>query len=78
VVSKKSSNGSLLPLVGNAEKNLIFSIDDESILDIYRQKKSKKDIVMTLIILNLILDNDLPTVFSLENLVEVLFSRNFM
>lgn len=78
VISKKSSNGNLLPLVGNAENNLLFSIDDESILDIYRQKKSKKDIVMTLIILNLILDNDLHTVFSLENLVEVLFSRNFM
>jgi len=78
VISKKSNKGNLLPLVWNQEKDLLFCIDDESILDIYRQKKSKKDIVMTLVILNLILDNDLSTTFSLENLVEVLFSRNFM
>lgn len=77
-ISKKSSNGILLPFAINSEKNLIFSIDDKSILEIYNQKKTKKDIVMTLIILNLILDNQLNPVFSLEDLVDVLFSRNFL
>ena len=76
-VSKISSKGLLIPIVSN-EKGECFAIDDEILLDIYWKWRVKKDITMTLIILNLILNNDLRPEFELQELVDVLFSKNFM
>ncbi|MBO4517010.1 hypothetical protein J5751_06385 [bacterium] len=51
-------------------------MDDETIIRIYDNTRTRKSIVMTLIIMNLILDNNLPEVFTLTDLIQALFSRN--
>jgi hypothetical protein len=56
----------------------IFAINDTKLIDIYESKKTRKDIVITLMILNLILDNYLPSTFTLQELIDALFSRNFL
>ncbi len=76
-ISNKSSRWLLIPVVSNEKWNT-FSLDDETIINIYDQKKTKKDIALTLIILNLILNNNLPQIFSLQELIDSLFSRNFL
>jgi hypothetical protein len=43
------------------------------LLDKYRQSKSNKDLTLTLVILNLILDNHLSNNFLIEELIDVLF-----
>lgn len=74
-ISNRSSNGLLIPIVSNnAWSN--FLVDDETIIRIYDNTRTRKSIVMTLIIMNLILDNNLPEVFTLTDLIQALFSRN--
>ena len=75
-ISNRSWKGLFIPVVSNSDT--CIPIDDDTILDAYENKKSKKDILMTLIIINLILNNDLKQTFTLEELIDVLFSRNFI
>ena len=76
-LSKTSSMWHLIPIVSN-DKWDTFVLDEEEIIKIYGNWRTKKDITMTLIILNLILNNDLPTEFTLQELIDILFSRNFV
>lgn len=76
-ISKKSSTWYLIPIVSN-ESWENFVLDEENIINTYWKWRIKKDIVMTLIIQNLILNNDLPSEFTLQELIDVLFSKNFM
>ena len=74
-ISNKSSNGLLIPIVSNSEW-ANFLVDDETIIKIYDNTRTRKSIAMTLIIMNLILDNNLPEIFTLQDLIQALFSRN--
>lgn len=74
-ISNRSSNGLLIPIVSDGNWSE-FLIDDETIINIYDNTRTRKSIVMTLIIINLILDNNLPEIFTLQDLIQALFSRN--
>ena len=74
-MSNKSSKGLLIPIVSNDDWSE-FVIDDDTIIKIYDNTRTRKSIVMTLIIINLILDNNLSEVFTLEDLIQALFSRS--
>ena len=74
-ISNRSSNGLLIPIVSNGNW-ATFLVDDKTIINIYDNTRTRKSIVMTLIIMNLILDNNLPEVSTLQDLIQALFSRN--
>ena len=76
-ISKRSSTWYLIPVVSNENWDS-YTLDEETIVSIYWNWRTKKDIIMTLIILNLILNNDIHTEFTLQELIDVLFSKNFM
>jgi len=76
-LSNRSSKWLLIPILTNHDGK-IFAINDTKLIDIYESKKTRKDIVITLMILNLILDNYLPSTFTLQELIDALFSRNFL
>ena len=76
-ISKTSSKWYLIPIVSNDKWNS-FVLDENVIIDNYGNWKQKKDIVMTLIVLDLILNNDLRPEFELHDLINVLFSKNFL
>ncbi len=75
-ISKISSTWYLIPVVSN-ENGDAFVLDENEIINIYGNWRTKKDILMTLIIINLILNNDLNTEFTLQELIDVLFSKNY-
>lgn len=75
-ISKTSSTWYLVPVVSNNNWER-FVLDEEDIINIYGRWSTKKDILMTLIILNLILNNDLTTEFTQQELIDVLFSKSF-
>jgi hypothetical protein len=52
-------------------------INDDVLVEQYKIAKSRKDLTLTAVILNLVLDNQLNDVFSIEELVDVLFSFDF-
>jgi len=74
-ISNRSSNGLLIPIVSNNSWEE-FLLDDETIINIYDNTRTRKSIVLTIIIINLILDNNLPEIFTLQDLIQALFSRN--
>lgn len=71
-ISTKSTKWLLIPIL-TSDKWDVFPINDDVIIDKYRQSKSNKDLTLTLIITNLILDNHLSNNFSIEELIDVLF-----
>ena len=75
-ISKTSSMWYLIPVVSNDDWEM-FVLDEDNIINIYGNWRTKKDILMTLIILNLILNNDLSSKFTLQELIDVLFSKSF-
>ncbi len=75
-ISNKSINGVLIPIV-YSENWDIFPINDDIFLQQYKLSRSKKDITLTLIILNLILDNQIDDKFNLEKLIDALFDFDF-
>lgn len=77
VISNSSSNGILIPVIFHENDSECFAINDDVIISRYESSKNKKDIVMTLIILNLILDNNLPNTFTIQDLIDILYSRDF-
>ena len=71
-ISNKSTKWVLIPIV-NSYKWGTFPINDDIVLERYKASKTKRKLTLTLIILNLILDNHLSCSFSVEELVESLF-----
>jgi len=74
-ISNKSKKWILIPIV-LASKWDIYPINDDIILERYKQQNKKKTLTFTLILSNLILDNFLPVSFDVEKLVDVLFSND--
>ena len=74
-ISNKSTKGILIPII-KASKWDVFSINDAIIVDRYKASNTKKNLTLTLIISNLILDNYLPTSFTIEELINILFAAD--
>lgn len=75
-ISNKSAKGTLIPVL-YSEKWQKYLINDDVLVEQYKIAKSRKDLTLTAVILNLVLDNQLNDVFSIEELVDVLFSFDF-
>jgi len=75
-ISNKSTKGILIPVL-YSEDGQKYCINDNILADQYKILKSRKDLTLTAIILNLILDNQLNDSFNIEELVDVLFSFDF-
>ena len=76
-ISNKTIKWLLIPVVYDNQWNS-FVINDETVVEKYSEKKSRKSISLTLIISNLILDWLLPEKFTIEELIDVLFSMDFL
>ncbi len=72
-ISNKSYKGISIPIV-YWEKWDLFPINDDIIHQNYKNQKSKKYLTPTLILSNLVLDNLLPLSFSIDDLVNILFT----
>ena len=71
-ITKKESLGMSFPL--REDKDDIYFLSEEIILDMPKNKSKNRKIVPTLLIFNLIADQRLPAHFTIEELVEVIFS----
>lgn len=76
-ISNRSSKWLLVPVITN-DNGTSFVVNDRKIIDIYDSRRTRKDIILTLMIFNLIVDNYLPSTFTLQELIDALFSRNFL
>ena len=76
-ISNKSGLWLLIPVCYDDEWNG-FPLSDEVIYAEYLKQKSKKNLLPTLIIFNLIADNRLPNTFSLSELIDVLYDKDFL
>jgi len=74
-ISNKSTRGILIPIV-KADKWDLFAINDSILVDRYKSSNTKKSLTFTLIVLNLILDNQLSHTFTIEELIDVLFAAD--
>jgi valyl-tRNA synthetase len=71
-ISSKSKKWLLIPILrSNWWEN--FAINDDILLSKYKEFKSKKNLTLTLIVSNLILDNQLQNSFYIEDLIDILF-----
>lgn len=75
-ISNKSKKWILVPIV-QASKWDIFPINDDIVVDRHKASKTKRTVTLTLIIINLILDNHLSVSFTIEELIDALFMSNF-
>lgn len=75
-ISNKSLKWILIPIL-ESNKGEKYPITQDILLERYNLSKSKKDITLTLIILNLILDNQINESFDLEEIINVLFDFDF-
>lgn len=76
-ISNKSSKWLLIPVCYDDKWNS-FAISDEVISENYINQKSKKDLILTLIVFNLIADCKLSTQFTVEELIDALYARDFL
>lgn len=75
-ISNKSAKWISIPMLKSSGLEN-FPINDDKLLDKYIDSNSKKDITFTLILLNLILDNQISCKFTLEQLIDTLFFTSF-
>lgn len=75
-ISNKSAKWVLIPIIKSSNWE-VSPINDLILLEQYSKSKSKKDLTLTLIILNLILDNQISDNFTLEQLINILFFSSF-
>lgn len=76
-ISNKSWLWLLIPVCYDENWNW-YPLCDEIICKKYLEQKSKKDIVLTLIISNLITENHLPNEFSIDMLIDALYKKSFL
>ncbi len=76
-ISNKSKKWILIPVLKTQNWDHL-TINDEIFSQQYESIKSKKQIILSLIILNLILDNQINSSFSVEELIDVLFDLDFL
>lgn len=74
-ISSKSNKGILIPIVQDKNNNQ-YLINDVVLNTAYINSRSKSSVALSVIILNLILNNHLDEEFSLEDLVDILFATN--
>ncbi|MCX6822450.1 MAG: class I tRNA ligase family protein [candidate division SR1 bacterium] len=71
-ISQKDSIGIALPVWENAEDS--YFVGEYDIINASGRKAKGKKIIPTLLLFNLIADNQLPTLFNIENLIELMLS----
>jgi len=76
-ISIKSGLWLLVPVCYDENGNS-FPLSDKIICAEYEKQKSKKNLLSTLIIFNLIADNCLSNKFSASELIDALYSKNFL
>lgn len=76
-ISSKSGLWLLIPVCYDADGNG-FPLSDEIIYAEYLKQKSKKNLLLTLIVFNLIADNSLPHTFSISEIIDVLYTKDFL
>lgn len=76
-VSYKSWSWLLIPVCYDDKWNG-FPLNDKIICSQYLSQKSKKNLIPTLIIFNLICDNKLKNTFSINELLDVLYAKDFL
>ncbi len=75
-ISNKSAKGILMPVLYSNGWD-IYLINDDILSEQYKNLRSRKDLTLTAIILNLVLDNNLNDSFNIDELVDVLFSFDY-
>lgn len=75
-ISNKSAKWVLIPILKSSNGE-VLPINDLVFLEQYLKSKSKKNLTLTLIVLNLILDNQISCNFTLEKLIDILFFSSF-
>lgn len=75
-ISNKSIKWVLIPIL-KWPNNDFYVINQDILIEKYNKSRSRKDISLTAIILNLILDNQLYESFNLEDLIDALFAYDF-